>query len=176
MSKTTIINDGLSSSHLEFKRASEGICKPVVELLKADQFIFRFAGTEKIEKGKRVPSKSSEWADGAWWILAEDHRKIIAAFRANGLNLGTTARSALAVQPSWSLMNVSIKAFLLNDMYVFSGKGQTQYRDTLPNGMTTTLSGWPDIKQVYIPGMRGASKRNIRVTKQKVVRSHSFGF
>lgn len=170
------VNDGLSTSHPEYSRASGGIRSPAVRMLEEGQVVFRFASTKQIRNGKLYPTNSDDWANGSWWVLEEDYRKIISRFKQGDLNLGTTARSALAVQPSWSLMDVSIKGFLLNDMYVFHGSGSTQYNDVMPNGMTMTLQGWPDITQIYVPGMRGDARRNIRIRKQKIIASHSWGF
>ena len=73
-------------------------------------------------------------------------------------------------------MDVSIKAYLIDDMKVFTGAGSTQYHDMMPNGMRMTLTGWSDIQQIYVPNMRGQAKQNIRVKRQKVISSHSFGW
>ena len=101
---------------------------------------------------------------------------ILARHQAGGLGLGTVARSAGAVQPSWSLMDVSIKARLLDDLNAYSGKGRTQYRDLLPNGMYVTLQGWPEIDQVYIPNLRGPAFGALQIVRQKRVTTDGFGF
>ncbi len=150
--------------------------RPEVVLLSQGDILFRFASTTRLQNGQQVATDSSKWANGAWWVSESDYRKIIQRFSQSKLNLGIVARSALAVQPSWSMVDVSIKAYLLNDMNVYAGSGSTQYRDVLPNGMSITLPGWSDITQIYIPGMRGAARSNIKVMRQKIVKSHAWGF
>jgi hypothetical protein len=89
------------------------------------------------------------------------------------------ARAAGAVLPSWSNMDVSVKAYLTDDVTVYVGKGATQYRDELPNGMYVTLTGWPAIDQVYVPGMRGPSYpayTAFRVIRKKTTTTLGFGF
>ena len=115
--------------------------------------LFRFGSTKNLQTGP--PSTRASGPAAAWWFREPDYRKIIANYQAGKLALGTVARAAGAVQPSWSNMDVSIKARLVQDINVYTGKGARQYRDQLPNGMYVTLSGWPDIDQVYIPGSRG---------------------
>ncbi len=73
-------------------------------------------------------------------------------------------------------MDISIKARLRFDTKVYVGKGTTQYRDVLPNGMVMTLSGWPDIVQVYIPDIRGEAFKTLAIVRQKRITSDSFGF
>ncbi len=171
-----VVNDSLTTDHPEFSRAAAGIRKPTVVTLDAGQVIFRFASTERIENGKRLPTNSADWANGAWWVKEADYRIIISEFLKSKLSLGTIARSAAAVQPSWSLVDVSIKAHIINDMKVFEGVGAPQFNDSLPNGMKMTLSGWPNVSQLYIPNMRGTARGNIHIQRQKVISSHSFGF
>ena len=151
-----LINEGLTKSGPDFLKASVGISRPDVATL--------------------VESNSRDWANGPWWVREDDYRKIIARFQTSELSLGTTARSALAVQPSWSLMDVSIKARVIHDMNVFVGSGSTQYHDVLPNGMKMTLPGWPDIQQVYIPNMRSVGRANLEIMRQKIIQSHAFGW
>ena len=168
------VNDGLSRAHPEYSRAGGGIRRPEVMLLESGVELHRFSSTKDIEKDE--PTESKDWAGGSWWVLNEDYRKIISRYKRHNFKLGTTARSALAVQPSWSLMDVTIKAVVIHDMYVFHGRGSTQYNDELPNGTKVTLSGWADVTQIYIPEMRGVARRNLRIKKQKIISSHSFGF
>ena len=73
-------------------------------------------------------------------------------------------------------MNVSIKARLLDDINVYVGKGATQYRDELPIGMYVTLTGWPDVEQVYVPGISGPGFLALHIIRQKIVTTDSFGF
>jgi hypothetical protein len=169
-----VINHDLSISKLEYDKASAGIRTPQVVILHAGDVLFRFGSTKNMQTGAKIDP--SQWARGAWWFQETDYRKIIANYQAGKLTLGTVARAAGAVQPSWSNMDVSIKARLVNDINVYIGKGARQYRDRLPNGMYVTLSGWPDLDQVYIPGIRGASFTALQIVRQKIVTTDSFGF
>ncbi len=168
------MNADLEVTKLELSRASQGMRNPQVTTLHAGEAIFRFASTKNPQTGTDFPS--DQWARGAWWFREVDYRLIIQGYQAGRLGLGTTARSAGAVQPSWSLMNVSIKARLLDDIKVYVGKGSTQYRDQLPNGMYVTQTGWPDIDQIYIPGIRGAAFSALQIVRQKIITTDSFGF
>ncbi|QDV27509.1 hypothetical protein [Aureliella helgolandensis] len=168
------INANLAVSKLELSRAAQGMRAPVVATLKAGDSLFRFASTQNPQTGIDIPS--DQWARGAWWFQESDYRKIIQGYQTGNLGLGTVARSAGAVQPSWSLMNVSIKARLLDDIQVYLGAGSTQYRDELPNGMYMTLSGWPNVTQVYIPGMRGPAFAALQIIRKKIVTTNNLGF
>ncbi len=168
------INPDLKKTKAELPRAQQGIRNPSVITLPAWQVLFRFASTKDMQTGRSI--SPSQWARGAWWLLERDYRKVISKFRQGKLPLGTVGRSAVAVQPSWSNMDVSIKAFLLDDMKVYTGKGSTQYHDQLPNGMTITLPGWTDIDQIYIPGMRSHAFSNLRIQRQKIISTNDFGF
>jgi hypothetical protein len=168
------VNANLSSTRDEFSRASMGMRKPVVTMLAGGEPLFRFASTVNLPTKVSIPS--DQWARGAWWFQEADYRKILQRYQAGKLALGTVARSAGAVQPSWSNMDVSIKARLLDDMYVYIGKGSTQYRDELPNGMYMTLSGWPDIDQIYIPNMRGPAFHNLSIVRKKIITTDNWGF
>jgi hypothetical protein len=161
-------------SKLEYARAAAGIRNPTVVTLSAGDTIFRFASTRNPQTGADIPS--DQWARGAWWFREADYRTIVQRYQAGKLGFGTVARMAGAVQPSWSLMDVSIKARLLDDIKVYTGKGSTQYRDELPNGMYVTQTGWPDIDQLYIPGMRGPAFQVLHVIRKKVITTDSFGF
>lgn len=167
------VNANLQATKDELSRAKQGIRAPKVVTLPAGQVLFRFASTKNVLTGASIPS--THWARGAWWVQEHGYRKIVVNFTQGKLPLGTVGRSAVAVQPSWSNMDVSIKAYLLNDMKVYIGQGSTQYREQLPNGMFITLAGWPGVEQIYIPGMRGAAFQNIRIQRQKIISSNSFG-
>jgi hypothetical protein len=142
--------------------------------LPAGTAVFRFASTKKPKTGEPIPS--SEWARRPWWFQEADYRTILVRYQAGALGLGTVARAAGAVQPNWSHMDVSIKAYLRFDTEVYVGKGKTQYRERLPNGMYMTLPGWPDITQVYIPGLRGAAFVTLDIVRQKIVTTDGWGF
>ncbi len=168
------INTDLATTRLEFERAAQGMRRPMVATLKAGDALFRFASTKNTKTGADIPS--NQWARGAWWFQEADYRLIVQRYQAGKLGLGTLGRFAGAVQPSWSLMDVSIKARLLDDIGVYVGRGSTQYRDELPNGMVVTQAGWPDVTQVYIPGMRGPAFLALHIVRQKVVTTDGFGF
>ena len=168
------VNADLESTKLEFDRAVRGMRNPTVVTLHAGIPLFRFASTKAPQSGIDIPS--DQWARGAWWFQEDDYRAILRRYHAGHLGLGTVARSAAAVQPSWSVMNVSIKARLLHDIKVYVGKAATQYRDELPNGMYVTLTGWPDVEQVYIPGIRGPAFCALHIIRQKIITTDSFGF
>jgi len=169
-----VINPDLSRTRAEYDRASAGIRSPQVATLKAGDVLFRFGSTKNLQTGAAIDP--SQWARGAWWFQEADYRQIITSYQAGKLGLGTVARTAVAVQPSWSMMDVSIKARLVQDINVYIGKGAKQYRDQLPNGMYVTLSGWPEIDQVYIPGIRGPSFTALSIVRQKIITTDSFGF
>jgi hypothetical protein len=101
-----LINADLETRKDEFHRASLGIRNPQVVTLRAGDPLFRFASTQNPKTGDSIPS--SEWARGPWWFLEADYREIIDRHQANSLGLGTIARAAGAVLPSWSLLDVSI--------------------------------------------------------------------
>jgi hypothetical protein len=168
------INADLATTKVEFARALQGMRNPTVVTLHAGDVLFRFASTKNPQSGADIPS--DQWARGAWWFREADYRTILQRYHAGRLGLGTVARSAGAVQPSWRLKNVSIKARLLDDINVYVGKGATQYRDELPNGMYVTQTGWPDVDQVYIPGIRGPAFVALQIVRQKVITTDSFGF
>ena len=168
------INADLETSKDEFHRASLGIRNPQVVTLQAGDALFRFASTQNLKTGDSI--SSSGWAKGPWWFREEDYRKVIDRHQSGSLGLGTIARAAGAVLPSWSLLDVSIKARLRYDTKAYIGKGRTQYRDQLPNGMYMTLTGWPDIDQVYIPNLRGHAFVALEIVRQKRVTTDRFGF
>ena len=167
------INANLAATKTEHHRASAGMKNPTVTMLKAGDNLFRFAST-KTSTGADIPSE--EWANGAWWFSEKDHNVIVTRFNAGKLPLGTVARVAGAVQPSWSRMDVSIKATLLQDIYVYIGKGSAQYREELPNGWFITQKGWADIDQIYIPNMRLGARAGLKILKQKIIQTNAFGY
>src|SRR4051794_4559201 len=111
-----VINHDLSITKQEYDRASAGIRSPQVVTLHAGDVLFRFGSTKNLQTGAKIDP--SQWARGAWWFQEPDYRKIIANYQAGKLALGTVARAAGAVQPSWSNMDVSIKARLVIDINV----------------------------------------------------------
>ncbi len=168
------VNADLEKTKLEIERSAQGMRNPTVVTLHEGEVLFRFASSKDPRSGNDI--HSGLWARGAWWFREADYRAILQRYHAGRLGLGTVARSAGAVQPSWSLMDVSIKARLVDDINVYVGKGAPQYRDQLPNGMYVTQRGWPDVDQVYIPGMRGPAFRALHIVRQKIITTDSFGF
>jgi hypothetical protein len=156
----------------DLAKASAGIRAPKVTTLQAGESVFRFASTKNMKTGASIPS--DQWALGSWWLPEASYRQIIQNYQSGKLSLGTVGRAAAAVQPSWSNMDVSIKARVVEDIDVYIGKGKTQYRDELPNGMFVTLEGWPDIDQIYIPSdCRGAA---LFVVRNKIITTDDFGW
>ncbi len=169
-----VVNEKLATTRLEWDQVIQGVRAATIKSLLAGTAIFRFASTKNPRTGEPIPSTS--WARGPWWFAERDYRTILMRYQTGALGLGTVARAAGAVQPSWSLMDVSIKAYLRYDTEVYVGTGKTQYRDPLPNGMFMTLSGWPDIEQIYIPGLRGPAFVTLDIVRQKIVTTDGWGF
>ena len=168
------LNADLETTKTEFARASAGIRSPRIASLTPGDEIFRFASSRRPPMGDAI--QPSKWALGAWWFPEASYRIIIQRYQAGKLALGTVARAAGAVQPSWSYMDVSIKARVTREVLVYFGRGKTQYRDQLPNGMFVTLQGWPDIEQIYIPGTPNIIMQALHVVRQKIVTTDNFGF
>lgn len=159
----TPVNFDLNSSKLEFNRAAMGMKNPRVVVLPQGEVLYRFCSSRDGRTGKAVdPSKLVQ---GAWWIDQAAFERIYETYRANSLNLGTIARSAAAVQWTWSDMDLLLMAKLTSDVQAYRGQGSAQYRDVLPNGMTVTLKGWPEIEQIYVPNMRGDAALAFKVLR-----------
>ncbi len=169
-----VVNENLAITRLEWNQVIQGVRTVTIRSLSAGTAIFRFASTKNPKTGVAIPSTS--WARGPWWFAESDYRTILMRHQTGALGLGTVARSAEAVQPSWSLMDVSIKAYLRYDTEAYVGTGKTQYRDHLPNGMFMTLSGWPNIEQIYIPGLRCPAFVTRDIVRQKIVTTDGWGF
>ena len=168
------INAELRTTLAEYEYAAEGIVRPEVTTLAAGDAIYRFASTRHLGRDQSTPS--SEWPKSGWWMRECDYRRVLARYEKSKLGLGTVARSALAVQPPWSLMDVSIKAYVEEEILCYSGRGKTQFRELLPNGMKMTLTGWPDITQLYIPGMRTGTLKSLRIVRKKIITTDNWGY
>jgi len=142
-----LINAGLETSKDEFHRASLGIRNPQVVTLHSGDALFRFASTQNLKTGDSIPS--SEWAKGAWWFKEEDYRKVIDRHQSGSLGLGTIARAAGAVLPSWSLLDVSIKARLRCDTKGLHRQGQ----DPVPRRAAQRDVHDPDRLARHRPGL-----------------------
>lgn len=130
-----------------------GMRSPRAVRLGAGEVLYRFASSDAPE---------ATWAAGAWWLYERDFRKIVEQFRlsrgrhgADGLTLGWLGRVAAAVRQGWSRTDVLVKAAVRKEVGAFAGRGRTQYKERAPNGILYTYSGWPDVEQLYIPGIGG---------------------
>lgn len=150
------LNPNLATTKLEHARAAAGIRNPAVTVLVPGEDVYRFASSVQPGTGHAV--SPARQATGPWWFRSRDWQKILKSYLKGSFSLGTTARIAGAVQWSWSRMDVLLKARVVAAIEVWEGQGLPQYRDVLPNGMTVTLRGLPDVVQLYVPGMpRSAS-------------------
>lgn len=174
------LNAGLDLSQFT-DHARRGMRSPAVVTLRAGEALFRFASTARHD-GTSIPSNT--WAASPWWMYEADYHAILAVHRQsqaahgrNGQTLGMVARGAMAIQQSWSRLDVRIKAVVLQDINAFLGLGRTQYRELAPNGMYFTLPGWPDVRQLYIPnisdrtGLTPLFRQALDVRTQKIVSS-----
>lgn len=159
------------------KIVQSALRSPRTVTLHTGEALFRFASTD---------NNSTKWAGGAWWIRESDYYQINSRYEAgrrqhkeDALTFGFIARGALAVKPSWSRLDVVVKALVLQDINAFEGVGQTQ-RDELDNGIQITLPGWPSISHLYIPGISDGNGRTtigyqaLSVIKQKVITSQQW--
>ena len=168
------LNDDLDLSKLP-EIAASGLRSPRVVMLNAGQVLFRFASTA---------SRPNVWAAGPWWMYDHDYYKVVAAHlesrakhKEEGLTLGFLGRAAMAVQQSWSKMDVVVKAVVNNDIKVFAGLGRSQYNEQMPNGISITWKGWPSVEQLFIPNIGDRGGRTLLgysallVLRQKLVSS-----
>jgi hypothetical protein len=174
------LNDGLDLANLtskERQRILSGMRSPRVVLLHPGEVIYHFASTEGKKKKDLVAIPPSRWTAGAWWTYERDFRKIYAQHLNSDWSLGLTARSANAIQQSWSRVDVMVEAIVIKEINAFAGQGRTQYREMAPNGMYITLLGWPDVTQLYIPnivdrhGLTALGREALDVRSQGVIDS-----
>jgi len=150
------LNANLCIDDLPDDAASGLVARNVtIKCLKRGDFVFRGASTYHPRKGA-VPMV--DWVASPWWIEEDQYHRINKKYldgRSDGFpfeSLGFTMRHALAVQQGWSRVDVVVKAWLLQDINVFSGPGRCQF-ESLPNGMTVEWRGWPLVRQIYIPNV-----------------------
>jgi hypothetical protein len=174
------LNDPLDLKGLppkEQERILSGMRSPQVVTLHAGEIIYHFASTEGKTKTDLVSIPPSRWTAGAWWTYERDFRRIVAQHLDSGWSLGLTARSANAIQQSWSRVDVLVEAIVIKDINAFAGPGRTQHREMAPNGMYITLPGWPDVTQLYIPnivdrhGLTALGREALDVRSQGVIDS-----
>lgn len=128
-----------------------GMRSPRAVTLGVGEVLYRFASSDAPE---------ATWAAGAWWVYERDFQKIVEQFRVSreqhgedGLTLGWLGRVAAAVKQGWSRTDVLVKASVRKEIGAFTGRGRTQYKERAPNGILYTYSGWPEVEQLYIPGI-----------------------
>jgi hypothetical protein len=128
-----------------------GMRSPRPVTLGVGETLYRFASSDAPE---------ATWAAGAWWLYERDFRKVVEQFRISrerhgedGLTLGWLGRVAAAVRQGWSRTDVLVKASVRKDLRAFAGRGRTQYKERGPNGILYTYSGWPEVEQLYLPGV-----------------------
>ena len=139
-----MLNDDLETQKAP-DEALKGLRSPRVVTLAHGEFIYRFASSQ---------TPRSLVAASPWWIREQDHRRILARVAQGKLSTGFVARSSLAVQQSWgNLMDVLVRAVVLEDIKAFCGSARTQYREQAPNGMFITWRGAANIEQLFIPGV-----------------------
>jgi len=134
----------------ERTRILSGMRSPRVVMLGIGEPIYRYASTVN-NKGMPVPA--TLWAAGPWWIRERDYQLILAESQRSGMTHGFVARTANAVQQSYSKVDALVEAVVIKEINAFAGRGQTQYREMAPNGMYITLRGWADVTQLYIPNL-----------------------
>ncbi|MET0649843.1 MAG: hypothetical protein ABW208_24805 [Pyrinomonadaceae bacterium] len=128
-----------------------GMRSPRAVTLGAGEVLYRFASSDAPE---------ATWAAGPWWLYERDFQKIVEQFRLSrehhgedGLTLGWLGRVAAAVRQGWSRTDVLVKASVRKEVGAFSGRGRTQHKECAPNGILYTYSGWPEVEQLYLPGI-----------------------
>lgn len=128
-----------------------GMRNPRAVRLAAGEVLYRFASSDAPE---------ATWAAGAWWVHERDFQKIVEQYRLSrarhgddGLTLGWLGRVAAAVRQGWSRTDVLVKASVRKELPAFAGRGRTQYKEVGPNGILHTYSGWPEVEQLYLPGI-----------------------
>ncbi len=151
------LNHGLDLkllSEKEQRRILAGMRSPKVEPLHVGQILYHFGSTEGNRKGHGVVAvPPPRWAAGPWWFHERDYRRIYAEYLDSQLSLGLVGRSALAIQQSYSRVDVLVEAVVVKEINAFTGDGRPQHREMAPNGMFFTLPGWPGIMQIYIPNI-----------------------
>jgi hypothetical protein len=166
-------NEGLAKTRLQYEKAAEGIRNPTATILKPDEDLYRFTSSRIPGSGAAMPA--GRQTSGPWWFRSRDWQKILKTYLKSPFRLGTVARFAGAVQWSWSDMDVLLKARVVHGIEVWEGTGLPQYRDILPNGMAVTLEGFPDVVQLFIPGMPDSARALRLVDRLSVASSTSRG-
>lgn len=168
------LNENLQKLRVDYDYAATGIRNPAVTVLMPGEDLYRFASSVDPGSGRKVSLQAQ--VGSGWWFRSRDWQKILKAYLSGALNLGTVARIAGAVQWSWSNMDVFVKARVLAEVEAWEGFGRPQYRDILPNGMAVTLRGFPNVVQLYIPGMRSGAAGALRIVDRlEVASTDKFG-
>ena len=167
------INEGLSKNHPEYVKAARGIRDPTTTILSPGEDLYRFTSSRVPGTGVPIPAVSQ--TTGPWWFRSRDWQKILRSYLKGPFRLGTVARFAGAVQWSWSDMDILLKARVVQGIEAWEGTGLPQFRDVLPNGMAVTLKGFPDVVQIFIPGMPDSARGLRLVDRLSVASSTSHG-
>jgi hypothetical protein len=172
------LDDNLDLKQLPGReRVLSGMRSPQIVTLQVGEVIYRYASTVN-NKGMPVPTTS--WAAGPWWIRDRDYQRIVTESQRSGMTHGFVARTANAVQQSYSKVDAVVEAVVIKEINAFAGRGQTQYREMAPNGMYITLAGWADVTQLYIPniadrgGLTPLFSQAFQIRRQQTIDSQQF--
>ncbi len=167
------VNEKLATTRVEYEQAARGIRDPKATVLALGEDLYRFSSSRT--PGSGAPMPAIRQTSGPWWFRSHDWQKILRTYLKGPFRLGTVARFAGAVQWSWSDMDILLKARVTQGIEAWEGTGLPQFRDILPNGMTVTLKGFPDVVQLYIPGMPDAAHALRLVDRLSIASSTAHG-
>lgn len=121
-----------------------GIHNAAVRALPPGMRLYRFA-SDKLDR--------AFWPAGPWWVDRSTFNHIVqqAIRQPAGFGVGWSARRALAIRQQWSRVNILVEAEVAEKIYVFHGRGTTQYREPTPNGMYITWEAWRNVEQLFLP-------------------------
>lgn len=146
-----ILNEGLKAQDAP-EDAKKGLKHIEVTPLFSGEDLYRFSS-------RKSPSYTP------WWIRRTDfqifvrewgdaNKELRERYPGGKWKVGYYARVAFGVQQSWKndmdlIIHAKVKAGV--QIQAFIGMSRTQYHDLAPNGMTITLTGSPNVRQIYIP-------------------------
>ncbi len=122
------------------QRAEKGIISPQPELLKPGECIYRFSSSDRGTFGYQA---------GEWWIREADFDEIVERAARKGVDLGQKAHWDLAVLPSWSKMNIVVKARVTGRIWAWVGLAKPQ-QELSPNGRAIHMYGHRTIRQLFL--------------------------
>ena len=120
------------------QRAEKGIISPKPELLKLGECIYRFSSSDRGTFGYQA---------GEWWIREADFDEIVERAARKGVDLGQKAHWDLAVLPSWSKMNIVVKARVTGRIWAWVGLAKPQ-QELSPNGRAIRMYGHRTVHQL----------------------------